>query len=53
MGLVARTRWSARAVAHHSGRRVFSALGSRARRIPAPLRRVLSLEGRDDGARHA
>jgi glycosyltransferase involved in cell wall biosynthesis len=53
MGVIARTRWSARAAAHHGGRRVFSALGSRAQRIPAPLRRVLSLEGRDDGARRA
>jgi glycosyltransferase involved in cell wall biosynthesis len=48
MGLAARTRWSARAAAHHGGRRVFSALGSRAQSIPAPLRRVFSLEGRDD-----
>lgn len=42
-------RWSARAVAHHGGRLVFSALGSRAERIPAPLRGRLSLEGREDG----
>ncbi len=27
---------------------MFSALGSRAERVPAPLRRRLSLEGRDD-----
>jgi GT2 family glycosyltransferase/glycosyltransferase involved in cell wall biosynthesis len=45
-----RLRWSARATVHHGGRRVFSALGSRAERIPAPLRRQLSLERRDDGA---
>jgi glycosyltransferase involved in cell wall biosynthesis len=43
-----RARWTARAVAHHGGRRVFSALGSRAQSVPAPLRRRLSLEGRDD-----
>ncbi|HEY7952202.1 MAG TPA: glycosyltransferase [Solirubrobacteraceae bacterium] len=43
-----RARWTARAVTHHGSRRVFSALGSRAERVPAPLRRRLSLEGRDD-----
>jgi glycosyltransferase involved in cell wall biosynthesis len=43
-----RARWTARAVAHHGSRRVFSALGSRAERVPAPLRRRLSLEGRDE-----
>jgi O-antigen biosynthesis protein len=41
-----RARWTARAISHHGGRRVFSALGSRSQRIPAPLRRKLSLEGR-------
>lgn len=45
-----RARWAARATVHHGGRRVFSALGSRAERIPPPLRRQLSLERRDDGA---
>jgi glycosyltransferase involved in cell wall biosynthesis/GT2 family glycosyltransferase len=45
-----RARWAARATVHHGGRRVFSALGSRAERIPSPLRRRLSLERRDDGA---
>jgi O-antigen biosynthesis protein len=40
-------RWMARSAVHHGGRRVFSALGSRAERVPAPLRRRLSLEGRD------
>jgi glycosyltransferase involved in cell wall biosynthesis len=44
----ARARWTARAVTHHGSRRVFSALGSRAERVPAPLRRRLSLEGRGD-----
>ena len=49
MGGAERARWTARSVAHHGGRRIFSALGSRAERVPAPLRRRLSLEGRDDG----
>ncbi|HEV2997938.1 MAG TPA: hypothetical protein VGX16_02445, partial [Solirubrobacteraceae bacterium] len=44
-----RARWSARAAAHHGGRRVFSALGSRAERLPAPLQSALSLEGRANG----
>jgi O-antigen biosynthesis protein len=44
---LARARWTARAISHHGGRRVFSALGSRSERVPAPLRRTLSLEGRD------
>ena len=44
----ARARWTARAAVHHGGRRVFSALGSRAEQVPPPLRRRLSLEGRDD-----
>jgi O-antigen biosynthesis protein len=39
-------RWSARSAVHHGGRRVFSALGSRAERLPAPLRGALSLERR-------
>ncbi len=42
----ARARWTAKSVAHHGGRRVFSALGSRSQRVPAPLRRRLSLENR-------
>jgi O-antigen biosynthesis protein len=46
----ARARWTARAVSHHGGRRIFSALGSRSQRVPAPLRRKLSLEGRDGAA---
>lgn len=48
IGAVERARWTARSAVHHGGRRVFSALGSRAERVPAPLRRRLSLEGRDD-----
>jgi len=43
-----RARWAARAPVHHGGRRVFSALGSRAERLPAPLRERFSLERRDD-----
>lgn len=45
----ARARVAPRAALHHGGRRVFSALGSRAERLPAPVRGRLSLEGRDDG----
>jgi glycosyltransferase involved in cell wall biosynthesis/GT2 family glycosyltransferase len=43
-----RARWAPRALVHHGGRRVFSALGSRAERLPAPLRGRLSLERSDD-----
>jgi glycosyltransferase involved in cell wall biosynthesis/GT2 family glycosyltransferase len=39
-----RTAWTARAAAHHAGRRVFAALGSRSERLPAPVQRTLSLE---------
>jgi glycosyltransferase involved in cell wall biosynthesis len=45
-----RARWAGRATVHHGGRRVFSALGSRADRLPAGVRERLSLERRDDGA---
>jgi glycosyltransferase involved in cell wall biosynthesis/GT2 family glycosyltransferase len=45
-----RAQWTARAAIHHGGRRVFSALGSRADSVPAPLRRGLSLERRATGA---
>lgn len=45
-----RARWAARATVHHGGRRVFSALGSRADRLPSGVRERLSLEGRGDGA---
>jgi O-antigen biosynthesis protein len=41
-----RARWTARSAVHHGGRRVASALGSRAERLPDPLQRALSLEGR-------
>lgn len=42
--------WGCRAVVHHGSRRLFSALGSRADRVPGPLRRLLSLERRDGSA---
>jgi glycosyltransferase involved in cell wall biosynthesis len=42
----ARARWTARAVAHHTGRRVAAAVGSRAQGMPIALQRRLSLEGR-------
>jgi O-antigen biosynthesis protein len=44
-----RARWTARAVVHHTGRKVFSAAGSRADALPAPLQRALSLERRAIG----
>jgi glycosyltransferase involved in cell wall biosynthesis/GT2 family glycosyltransferase len=43
---LARARWTAAAAAHHLGRRVFSALGSRAHRLPDSAQRRLSLERR-------
>ena len=48
-----RTRWTARALVHHSGRQIFSALGSRAERLPAGLQRAISLEGRGGAARES
>jgi len=48
-----RARWTGRAVVHHTGRKVFSALGSSAGAVPAPVQRVLSLERRGDGTRPA
>jgi glycosyltransferase involved in cell wall biosynthesis len=47
-GFVARSRWIPRSAAHHGGRRVFSALGSRAEMMPPRVRRALSIEGRED-----
>jgi glycosyltransferase involved in cell wall biosynthesis/SAM-dependent methyltransferase len=41
-----RARWGGRSVVHHGGRKVFSALGSRAAMLPPGLQRRLSLEGR-------
>ena len=49
LGAAEKLNWSARAAVHHGGRRVFSALGSRAAQMPAPLQRALSLERRGDG----
>ena len=40
-----RARWLPRSAVHHSGRRVASALGSRAERLPAAVQRRASLEG--------
>jgi O-antigen biosynthesis protein len=42
-----RLRWGARSLAHHSGRKASSALGSRAASLPKPLRRRMSFEGSD------
>jgi glycosyltransferase involved in cell wall biosynthesis len=50
MSQLEQARWSARATVHHGGRRVFSALGSRAELLPAAVRRSLSLEGRSGAA---
>ena len=44
------SRWALASAAHHGGRRVFSALGSRAERLPAPMRQSLSLEQRSGSA---
>lgn len=43
-GINARS-WAARSVVHHSGRKLFSALGSRGHRLPARVQRRISLEG--------
>jgi O-antigen biosynthesis protein len=45
-----RARWTARAALHQGGRRVASALGSRAERLPDRAQRALSLERRGSGA---
>ena len=37
--------WTARSLVHHGSRKVFSALGSRAHRLPAAVQRAISLEG--------
>ncbi len=50
-GVLERARWTTRSAAHHGGRRVFSALGSRADRLPASVQRALSLERRDGAPR--
>ena len=49
VGGVEAARWTVRSVVHHGGRRVFSALGSRADRLPPAVRGAISLEGRSDG----
>jgi glycosyltransferase involved in cell wall biosynthesis len=41
-----RARWAARSAAHHTGRQLFAALGSRAERLPDSIQRAISLEGR-------
>jgi glycosyltransferase involved in cell wall biosynthesis len=46
LGGAERARLTACSAVHHGGRRVFSALGSRAERLPSPVRGRLSLEGR-------
>ena len=43
-------RWSVPSAAHHGGRRLFSATGSRAHRLPAAVRGRLSLERRAEAA---
>jgi GT2 family glycosyltransferase len=48
-GGLAAAAWVPRSAAHHGGRRVFSALGSRAGSLPPGVRRALSLERRDGG----
>ena len=45
-----RARWTARAAIHHAGRKAFSAAGSRASSLPAPVQRALSLERRAPAA---
>ncbi len=41
----ARGRWTRRSLLHHTSRKAFGALGSRAEDLPAPVQRRLSLEG--------
>jgi glycosyltransferase involved in cell wall biosynthesis len=42
-------RWTIPSTMHHAGRRAFSALGSRADRLPPVVQRRISLEGRAGG----
>jgi O-antigen biosynthesis protein len=42
-----RLRWTARSTTHHTGRKLFSALGSRSDSLPAAVRGRLSQEGND------
>jgi glycosyltransferase involved in cell wall biosynthesis len=41
------TRWLVRSGAHHAGRKLFAAAGSRAERLPRRAQRALSLEAHD------
>jgi glycosyltransferase involved in cell wall biosynthesis len=43
-----RARWVPASLLHHTGRKLFAWLGSRAERLPPRVRRVLSLERRAD-----
>lgn len=45
--------WTGRSAAHHTGRKAFAALGSRAHRLPEPVQRAISLEGRAAERRRA
>jgi glycosyltransferase involved in cell wall biosynthesis len=45
-----RALWTARSAAHHGGRRMFSAVGSRAERLPDRVQSALSLERRGNPA---
>jgi O-antigen biosynthesis protein len=47
-----RARWTARSLLHHSSRQLFAGLGSRSERLPAPVRRTISLEGRAGEEEH-
>ena len=49
-GAGAARAWTARSAAHHAGRKGFSALGSRAERLPGPLQKAVSLERRAGAA---
>jgi rhamnosyltransferase len=46
--LARRARWLPRSLVHHTGRKLFAWLGSRADRLPRPVQRALSLERRAD-----
>ncbi len=45
-GPAERARWTGRSLLHHSGRKVFSALGARSERLPAAVQQAISLERR-------
>jgi glycosyltransferase involved in cell wall biosynthesis len=46
------SRWTTRSLAHHGGRRLASAVGSRAEVLPGHVQRLLSLERRGASAVH-